>query len=230
MHKEIQVIDVKHYESIDNQSSFLSAFAAGSTHDVLTDIYQENINMTIWKRELTNSFQYSIKKLLDEKSLVKATLSIKPQSAYSIMMKELGESQEAHLLSEDIALLVDMFCCLFDLKLAGLRLSTLDKAMCPKFHVDRVPCRLVTTYHGCATQWLPNTKVNRNKLGLVSAGKTDETSGLFKSIEDINNLHKGDVALLKGELWQGNEGKGLIHRSPCVSSGQKRLFLSLDFA
>ena len=69
-----------------------------------------------------------------------------------------------------------MFCYLFDIKRVGLRLSTLDKAMCPKFHVDRVPCRLVTTYNGPVTQWLPNTKANRNKLGLVSAEKTNETS------------------------------------------------------
>lgn len=53
--------------------------------------------------------------------------------------------------------MVDMFCCLFELKRAGLRLTVLDRAMCPRFHVDRVPCRLVTTYLGAATEWLPHT-------------------------------------------------------------------------
>ena len=45
--------------------------------------------------------------------------------------------------AQDIAQLVDKFFCLFDLKRAALRFLVLDRAMCPRFHVDRVPYRLV---------------------------------------------------------------------------------------
>lgn len=38
--------------------------------------------------------------------------------------------------------MTDMFCCLFDLKQVGLRLTALNSAMCRKFHVDRVPGQL----------------------------------------------------------------------------------------
>ena len=51
----------------------------------------------------------------------------------------------------------------------------------------------------------------------------------YQITEDIQSANEGDVCLLKGESWQGNEGRGLIHRSPQVKSGQRRLFLSLDF-
>ena len=54
---------------------------------------------------------------------------------------------------------------LFELKSVGLRLTALGHAMCPRFHVDRVPCRLATTYFGSATEWLPHDRVNRSKLG-----------------------------------------------------------------
>ena len=133
-------------------------------------------------------------------------------------------------LSEDIAELVDMFCCLFDLGRVGLRLTVLDKAMCPKFHVDKVPCRLVTTYQGSATDWLPHNKVDRSKLGHGSEGKPDEQSGLFSKMDDIQHLTAGDVALLKGESWEGNEGAGLVHRSPSLSAGESRLLLTLDMS
>lgn len=132
-------------------------------------------------------------------------------------------------LSQDIGELVDIFCCLFDLERVGLRLTALDKAMCPKFHVDKVPGRLVTTYRGTATEWLPHSSVNRSKLGHGSEGKADAESGLFKSQDDIQCLNFGDVALLKGERWEGNEGAGLVHRSPALEKGERRLLLTLDF-
>ena len=125
--------------------------------------------------------------------------------------------------------MVDMFCCLFELQRTGLRLSVLDRPMCPRFHVDRVPCRLVTTYEGCATDWLPHASVNRTKLGMGSNGMPDNKSGLFESTTDIQTLNCAEVALLKGELWENNENAGLVHRSPEVPAGQTRLLLTLDF-
>jgi len=101
--------------------------------------------------------------------------------------------------------------------------------MCPKFHVDRIPCRLATTYQGVATDWLPHEQVDRSKLGHGSDGKADDESGLFNSVADIQHLQCGDVALLKGDLWEGNEGAGLVHRSPDITDNACRLLLTIDF-
>ena len=60
-------------------------------------------------------------------------------------------------------------------------------------------------------------------------GLTDDKSGLYQSEQDINQIAAGDVAMLKGELWQGNENAGLVHRSPQVQTGETRLLLTLDF-
>ena len=48
----------------------------------------------------------------------------------------------------DVSWLVSAFACLLGAKRIGLRLRALDKAMCPRFHVDHVPVRLITTYCG----------------------------------------------------------------------------------
>ena len=144
-------------------------------------------------------------------------------------MEALGYIPEATLLCEDVANLVNMFCCLFELKRAGLRLAVLDCAMCPRFHVDKVPCRLLTTYRGIGTEWLPHLVADRSKLGFGNQGKSDNDSGLFKSVANIEQLTLGDVALLKGEAWRGNQGAGLIHRSPQLAIQERRLLLTLDF-
>lgn len=45
----------------------------------------------------------------------------------------------------------------------------------------------------------------------------------------IQQMGTGDVALLKGELWEGNEGRGIVHRSPALTVKQpKRLVMTCD--
>ena len=196
--------------------------------DILSDIYQEQTNIAIWQRNLTNSLKSSVAELLSSNSNYQTAMSVSPQSVISSLNDSFGSAEHTEL-SENIAELVDMFCCLFDLNRAGLRLVALDKAMCPKFHVDRVPCRLVSTFQGEATEWLYHQDVDRTKLGSGSNGLPDNESGLFHEENQIQKLNCGDVALLKGEIWQDNDKAGLVHRSPTLVEGEKRLLLTLDF-
>ena len=198
-------------------------------HAVLTDIYQEDTNMVVWKRDLAKNLEQAANAIIESNATLEELLVVSPEKAFDSVKKVLGNSQEAEVLAEDIAHLVDMFCCLFDLKRGALRMTVLDRAMCPRFHVDRVPCRLVTTYQGIATEWLPHNVADRSKLGTGNMGKPDELSGLFDNLADIQQLNSGDVGLMKGELWHNNEGAGLIHRSPQVPNNTRRLVLTLDF-
>jgi hypothetical protein len=47
--------------------------------------------------------------------------------------------------------------------------------------------------------------------------------------ERIEQIHCGEVALLKGTKWHGNESYGLIHRSPALKADERRLILTLDW-
>jgi hypothetical protein len=200
--------------------------------DVFSDIYRDDINIVIWQRELSAQLALAANKILKAEARLEIAEVVTPKSVHFKLCKALGETDAVKVLSDDITLLVDMFCCVFDLKKAGLRLTALNRAMCPRFHFDRIPCRLITTYHGVATEWLPHQVVDRSKLGAGNQGKSDEKSGLFESANDISQLSKGDVGLLKGEFWHDNEGAGLVHRSPVHtddSLSQSRLLLTLDF-
>ena len=197
--------------------------------NIFTDIYRLDVNIVIWQRQLAKTLSTAVAELIGNTNFKPVEIAVSPENTYEELLSRLGDSEAAATLSKDIAVLVDMFCCLFDLKRAGLRLTMLDKAMCPRFHVDKIPCRLVSTYQGVATQWLAHDKVDRTKLGAGNNGQADEDSGLFKHLEDIQQLNQGDVALLKGENWQDTQGAGLVHRSPNVEQTAKRLLLTLDF-
>ena len=154
---------------------------------------------------------------------------IKPKNTLDILKREFGHSEEYIFLFKDISKLVKIFCELFEENRAWLRLDAISKPMCPRFHTDYVRCRLVTTYVGPGTHWLPHHLVNRSKLGHGNQGQPDDKSGLFQKNVKIEQLDIGHVALLKGESWDGNSGSGLVHRSPHSENEYKRLYLTIDF-
>ncbi len=212
---------------LNEMPKFYGHMAQDKQPTIFSDIYQSEINIAIWQRKIPSTMQYSVKEFLALNPAFQKEMILTPQNALS----RLSESFDNNMteVSEDIAELVDMFCYLFELKQAGIRLKVLDRTMCPKFHVDSVPCRLVTTYQGIATQWLPHEVADYTKLGWGSNGLSDSESGLYQGENDIQQLNCGDVALLKGTLWEGNENMGLVHRSPVVLANEKRLILTLDF-
>jgi len=223
-------MDALAQSNIDTNTSIaMRAASESGAPGVLGDIYQEQCNIAIWQRTLSADLISGVEELLRSKRSLQTSLRVTPDSALASVREILQGHPCAIDLSEDIAGLVEMFSSLFDLDHVGLRLTTLNHAMCPRFHVDRVPCRLVTTYQGPATQWLPHLQVDRSKLGAGNNGLSDETSGMYQAAEDIQQINCGDVALIKGELWQGNEGAGLVHRSPAPKLGEPRLLLTLDF-
>jgi hypothetical protein len=101
--------------------------------------------------------------------------------------------------------------------------------MCPRFHVDWVAARMICSYGGSGTEWLPENALDRSKLGMGSGGQPDVQSGLMTDPAAIKQMPVFAVGLMKGEHGEGNEGRGLAHRSPMPADAQpRRLLLTLD--
>lgn len=198
--------------------------------DGLSAIYSEHVNLAEWQREIPSTIHQYAQDLVEQRpgyTLRQSLPASVDQQQLLIHLPVLNNANESYRqeFASDLVQLCDMYACLFDLELIGLRLSVLNKAMCPRFHVDRVVCRMICTYFGEGTEWLPEHAVNRHALG----NTTDPTASNQQHNEtNTQRLMQGSVALLKGEQWPGNQGRGLVHRSPAVSSGQSRLVLTLD--
>lgn len=216
-------VDVKSYQSEDNH-------IIGDSPEVMTTIYEEQINLVILQRSLPDEVTNYCQKLLDNNPNfnLRSVLNHKtPTQSLASLLPDLA-GQSAFI--EDLTLLLDMYRCLFELDEVGLRLQVLDRAMCPRFHTDKLGCRLVSTYYGQGTEWLGNCGVDRSKLGAGNMGLSDEESGLYPHAASIQQASKGDVVLLKGDGWFGNDGFGAVHRSPAVTLGEKRVVVTMDFA
>ena len=195
----------------------------------ITEICKDNINISIWKRQLELPLKDKANTLLSQKPHLQLSEVLGPENVVNRLNTELCSNQDMLPLYKDISKLVEMFCDIFNLNEVWLRIDAIDNPMCPRFHTDRVKCRIVTTYAGPGTQWLSNDCANRVKLGHGNKGLSDEQSGLFRDSSQIEQLDIGDVALLKGEAWEGNEGSGIVHRSPHVRGNYKRLYVTIDF-
>ena len=213
----------------DNFNKTHQSYYSTKNDSNISEIYRQEINISIWKRKLNDSLEKSSAYVVKKNPHLEFSEVLEPKNVENSLKSVIGKNKEMSHFFEDVSYLAFLFCELFDQKKIWLRLDGIDHPMCPRFHTDNVKCRLVTTYLGPATQWLPHHLVNRSKLGHGNEGKPDEKSGLFSSAENIQQLNSGDVALLKGESWKGNKGAGLVHRSPHQDGKYNRLYMTIDF-
>ena len=196
----------------------------------LAEIYQPDINLAIWQRKLNSNVSRYAQWLINH-AAISGIRSLAPlHEVKNEILAQLPVHTGQVAFADDVYLLAEMYADLFNLDSVGIRLTILDKTMCPRFHTDKLPCRLVSTYSGCGTEWLPNYAVDRSKLGHAAGGLPDKTSGIYTDAKAIQQLSAGDVALMKGSGWNGCEDNAFVHRSPELPAGEKRLILTLDFA
>lgn len=200
--------------------------AIGSTPAVLAQVLEDEVNLGLWQRQLPAHIADFAELLLSLDQPLAESLSLElPDEDVQPNLRGLASGfsdlQGYEGFIADVAWLVSAFACLLGARRVGLRLRVLDKAMCPRFHVDHVPVRLITTYAGVGSQWLREGAMGRRKLGQAEGEPRDPAQ--------IQQIASGDVALFKGEKWHGNEGFGLIHRSPQPAPGERRLILTLDW-
>jgi hypothetical protein len=150
----------------------------GATPKTLTRILEDDVNLAVWQRQLP----------LHIADFAALLLSLNEPLAQSLCLELPDEDGEPDLSGlaagfrdlegyegfvADLRWLVSAFACLLGARRIGLRLRVLDKAMCPRFHVDHVPVRLITTYGGIGSQWLEEGAMDREQLGQANAEPND---------------------------------------------------------
>ena len=199
-----------------------SVFDPISTPECLTAILRDEVNLAIWKRSLPDACAGFARAFAREAGAFERFLGIRPGERIDPILPGWAvELSGAQAWLADVSHTIDMFQCLFEPAAIGIRVHVLSDTMCPRFHTDRVPVRLLVTYAGPGTEWLPERYVIR---GDTNKPLPDQPA----HGEAIRSIATGAVSLLKGEAWIGNEGRGLVHRSPAPGP-EPRLVLGLDW-
>lgn len=193
----------------------------------LTAIYRDDINLVVLPRTLDVETQSTVRALATGPEFTAAVQV--DASRPSLSSLPFADRDDAAPLIADIRFWIQACAELFDAEQIGLRICHSRSVMCPRFHIDRVPVRLVCAYAGPSLQWLAESDVDRSFLGHNAGGLSDENSGLIRRTDAIQHVPPQAIALCRGEAWPGQAGRASVHRSPPLPpDGSGRIVMTLD--
>jgi len=145
------------------------------------------------------------------------------------LLAEVHDPLARELLARDIASLVRAFGALLQRRHLHASLGVVRHDACRKLHADHVTVRLLCTYAGRGTEWVPNEDAVRANLGRIDVDFDTANRSVLRRPDALRRCEAGDVILLKGDAFQGNRGRGAVHRSPPIEAdGLSRLVFKLD--
>ena len=153
-----------------------------------------NINGNVFKKSSVND----IKDILEEKISVSAKNSIH----YNYWIN-------------DMAKMSSIFCDIMGSIDISFSLGT--SRGCSRYHIDNVPMRLLVTYYGQGTEWLP---IDNADYGAYSKGKDNEN--ILKDPKKRMYLKPWHISIFKG----GSDG--ILHRTPDSALKSPSLLMRLD--
>lgn len=194
--------------------------SSGKDINILHDIRRDEINISIYQRKIKHlgeEIMYFLNQDIQLKIQGTSENIIEQFKSYCIKEGFL----ESHLLS-DFSTLLHLFEEISKATHFKVFFSTIETDMCRRFHTDVNVLRLLCTYHGPATLWLPEEAENRTAY---HSGENNKE--IIQSPTLVQQANTGDVLILKGALYPN--AKAVIHRSPSIEKNKvKRLLLRID--
>jgi len=115
----------------------------------------------------------------------------------------------------DMARLCEAFCYIHGVEEASFWLGA--RRSCVRYHTDNVPMRMLVTYDGKGTEWLPDEAADRTAY---RRGKPNQFILRDKSMRQF--LGRYDVAVFRGGP------RGVLHRTPDEALRSCSLLMRLD--
>ena len=115
----------------------------------------------------------------------------------------------------DMANVCNVFCDMVEEDAIGFCLGT--ERGCRRYHIDNVPMRLLVTYAGQGTEWLPESASDRKAF---EGGMSNEF--ILKDPSARQFVGLWDIAVFRGGP------KGVLHRTPDSALNGPSILLRLD--
>ncbi|MEO0734753.1 MAG: DUF1826 domain-containing protein [Bacteroidota bacterium] len=192
----------------------------GTTPQILANIHQEDTNITIYERDIAH-----LQEEMD--ALLRTPIEVRSSGSVETICQELAQVVRPSKypgMFQDVQTLLLHFQNVASSGKLRLLLATVATNMCRKFHTDVNNLRLLCTYRGPGTLWLPDDNVNRSALNSCGhAGCIAREEAL------IQQAATGAVVILKGATYPYPGTQAVVHRSPSIeNSGETRLLLRVD--
>jgi len=181
--------------------------------DAIARLAARDMNLVSWHRVLPAGLEAQLEQWAkDFPAKFDEVLSM-PHGDLSECTHGLAEPARSWLMS-DVAALTARLAKLADARRLRVSLGAVRTDQCRKFHFDFVRYRMITTYVGPGTQWLPDEAVNREALEHPENCPCDANKEIVRDADAIRHAIPGEVVLMKGALHPHR--LGAVHRSPPI--------------
>ncbi len=207
---------------IKNEPLVAENASIGNSPKQLFEIHEANKNIAIYQRD-TSGLKQELENLTGQK--IEFRKSGTPGQIVDALKEYLTAFPfETSAIRADIEFLLNVFQKVSESETFKVFFATINNNMCRRFHTDVNDLRLLCTYIGEGTLWLPEENLNRNALDSMK-----DNENIVKDESMIGKVSSGDVAILKGCIYPAEGTRAVVHRSPTIEeSGRERLLLRID--
>ena len=205
------------------ERAFVDRLRTGFESAVLGCIDDADVELALWRRSLNAELSQWLDELpvacLPHLPVPVQVVDLVPAVHAACHAAGTPPGPMCDALLDDIAALACRFARIARSARLRVRLEVVNNNSCRRLHRDCLPLRLLCTYRGPGTVWVPPTHAAQ-----ALAAAADDYDGPF----DHSATH--DVAIFKGCGFAGQAyDSGIVHRSPRIEgSAITRLVLCLD--
>lgn len=202
------------------------SYRKGTDRAVLSTIHEDGVNCAVWVRELPAGFDQVLTPWARGTGarfdrVVRDATEFDPS-----VLEALSAPEVRDWLLTDITALAREFAQLTSSARFRLAFGPVASDQCRKFHCDFIRVRMITSYLGPGTEWMPDEAVRREVLDAPPECPEDANREIVRDPSLVRRARAGDVLLLKGERYPTR--RPVVHRSPPIeASGQVRVVLAL---
>ena len=192
----------------------------------LDNFYKEDLYLNILDREMPYNSNKFFKTLISEP--FELNISIKKENTFEDIKYHLDKQllkrvKDYVFYYKWIKDMSEISILYFNIiKKNRLNFSLKTARGCKRYHIDNVPVRLLVTYYGKGTEWLPRDACN------YSAYYNGESNEKIIKIKNKSRfIEPWSVAIFKGQKSKGGT-KAILHRTPDEALNKKSLLMCLD--
>jgi len=187
---------------------------------------QHEASLVSWYRELPSDLPAQLVEWATQHPATFDQIVRLPDYDFSGAARGLAEPARSWL-TRDVAALAARLSRLSGAPRVRVSVGAVRTDQCRKFHVDFVRYRLLTTYVGPGTEWVPEEAVRREALDHPPDCPCDANKEIVRDPSAIRHAVPGEVLVMKG--GRHPDRRGAVHRSPPIEgTGRVRVVLAVS--
>jgi hypothetical protein len=202
-----------------------AGFRTGREPSVLDAVRATDVTLTAWERSLPAELPAVLQAWADQQPADFGYQGPPGRVNLADATRTFPEPMRTWI-TQDLEALLQRFVDVTGTDMVRLAFNVERTDKCRKFHVDHLRFRMITTYLGPGTEWVPGDAVNREAMGHPTDCPCDANKDIVRDASAVRHAHAGDVLIMRGT--QNSREEGAVHRSPTIAeAGLTRVVLTV---